>query len=775
MPYFACPDATGGTVVVSPQIASPAGHLEYRSQLRVTLVGDSGTHPGELIFDKDMVGQDIITDNNYVGALTGIDWSQVGPYPKLKVEWSYGYGEYPWDLYYGANPTDPDLMGLGTTQYIDVTQAPSVRVGSGTAAAPYLIGTAAQLQDMHCTTDEAGTAKHYRLTNDIDLASVTGYLPIGAGDRYVTGVFDGNDHTISNLTINLPSRRENTALFGVARGLWVRDLTMEDASITGVSEVGVLAGRFLRGSTISNVEIDNATVTASNDGAGLVAGEVNSTNLRDSTISGTVNANLAPYLGADPAYYFDNESSTEVRLQRFGAIYGQASYSTIDDVIANATVNVGSVPGVRMPKSTEKIGGALGRADQEILINGLKANFTVNVTALDADSGIGGVLGGQGLDEGTYISDSDVNTVLTVQAPVTSNPVSLSTIGGLSGLAQEGGLNRVNLTGSVTVDARNATGPVEISHIGGGFGRVGSGGFDRSHVVESHIDVDVVIHGNAREVGAFTGRIVNVLAHNVRVDGSVTINGDGTDVGGLAGIDDTSGLQNSVSSVIWRGTTTITGASTDTGNVWGPDMDAVYGSNVWWNSTINGITDPDPIGIAAPATTAQLADEAWLATQGFSPYIWCVSDGSPAVRALTPGCAYGPRNGAPSAPGQPTVVGGTASATVTWTAPGSAGRYPITKYIVTSIPGNLTCETDGALTCDVYGLTPGVTYTFTVVAQNARGNGATSMPSAAFVAPNVELPETGANLGSLYAAITTLLLGAVMVRLARRKRSIANI
>ncbi len=83
----------------------------------------------------------------------------------------------------------------------------------------------------------------------------------------------------------------------------------------------------------------------------------------------------------------------------------------------------------------------------------------------------------------------------------------------------------------------------------------------------------------------------------------------------------------------------------------------------------------------------------------------------------------------PTAPGGVTAVAADGQATVHWDPPASDGGAPVAAYEVSASPGEATCGTTGATTCTVTGLTNGTSYTFTVTATNAQGDGPASAAS----------------------------------------------
>jgi hypothetical protein len=109
----------------------------------------------------------------------------------------------------------------------------------------------------------SGLGLNYALGADID-ASITstwnagaGFVPIGNGASLFTGHFDGLGHTISNLTIKLPTT-DNVGLFGftdVASS--INNIGLLGGNITGQTQVGALVGNNL--GSINNRHLSKIT------------------------------------------------------------------------------------------------------------------------------------------------------------------------------------------------------------------------------------------------------------------------------------------------------------------------------------------------------------------------------------------------------------------------------------------------------------------------------------------------------------------------------------
>jgi hypothetical protein len=121
--------------------------------------------------------------------------------------------------------------------------------GTGTQNDPYLIRTAEQMNAIGASRGDWN--KHFQLRADIDMSELTdtAYNIIGTDrDNTFSGTFDGNDHTISNLSLST-THEWNTGLFGCVSGQ-IKNLGLINPDIFALGgKVGALVGDLEQGST----------------------------------------------------------------------------------------------------------------------------------------------------------------------------------------------------------------------------------------------------------------------------------------------------------------------------------------------------------------------------------------------------------------------------------------------------------------------------------------------------------------------------------------------
>jgi hypothetical protein len=142
---------------------------------------------------------------------------------------------------------------LGTTVFLSLIGVCLGRYSGGTGEPndPYRIYTSNDLNDIGNHVEDYN--KCFVMVNDINMAGYTGteYKIIGDYSNPFTGVFDGNNHVISNLTITA-SARDYVGLFGrVYVGGQIKNLGLEEFHIVGHHYVGGLVGKNSSGSVTS--------------------------------------------------------------------------------------------------------------------------------------------------------------------------------------------------------------------------------------------------------------------------------------------------------------------------------------------------------------------------------------------------------------------------------------------------------------------------------------------------------------------------------------------
>ena len=241
----------------------------------------------------------------------------------------------------------------------------------GDGQTSFNISTAAQLAGLAQMVNAGNTFanKTVNLTADIDLAayltsseSKRNWIPIGrSGSIYFSGVFDGNNHTVSGLYIN-DDTLTYAGLFGYSFNATVRDLRIEDADITGANYVGGVtgcqyatdeAGR----SIIQNCRVNGTVKGAENVGGitGYNAGAISNSSARGKVEGNTSVGGISGYISnaASSAAISNCYSMNDVTAtgDRAGGILGYVYQSGV--IISNCYAT-GAVSGA------SRVGGILG-------------------------------------------------------------------------------------------------------------------------------------------------------------------------------------------------------------------------------------------------------------------------------------------------------------------------------------------------------------------------------------------------------------------------------
>ncbi|MGB0452361.1 MAG: GLUG motif-containing protein [Bacteriovoracaceae bacterium] len=162
----------------------------------------------------------------------------------------------------GGNQSDCDLYSGET----DPT-----RFGSGTPGDPHLIYSANQLNSISNTA--AYVTESYTVMCDLDLSSIGNFNPIGDSTNNYVGTFDGNNKTISNLTIS--STGTSVGFIGYASGATIQNVRLTNVSVTSTQfEVGGIVG-FSTAGTISDCSVSGGTVQGYSY-VGSIVGEIQS-------------------------------------------------------------------------------------------------------------------------------------------------------------------------------------------------------------------------------------------------------------------------------------------------------------------------------------------------------------------------------------------------------------------------------------------------------------------------------------------------------------------
>ena len=153
--------------------------------------------------------------------------------------------------------------------------------GDGSLRNPYQISSLEDLEYLSTFKDYLNN--YFELTADIDATSTKnwhggkGFRPIGSFsyDKWFEGDFNGNGYTISNLYINRTS--EDKSYLGLFARLWycnIKNLGLENTTINGLNNAGIIAGESHKGSITNCFTSGNMTINHQKYYEGVAGGIV---------------------------------------------------------------------------------------------------------------------------------------------------------------------------------------------------------------------------------------------------------------------------------------------------------------------------------------------------------------------------------------------------------------------------------------------------------------------------------------------------------------------
>ena len=177
--------------------------------------------------------------------------------------------------------------------------------GDGSVATPWRLTDIYGVQGVGTKLND-----NFELANDIDASGTvswngtSGFKPIGDfkynsdteifEDNSFTGIFEGKNHTISNLNINAEEQQGYVGLFGLISGkedlkAEINNLNLTNVAISGSAGSifgGLVGGNF--GGSISNSTVSGTISGSSYSVVGGLVGQNNSGSISNSTVSGTI-------------------------------------------------------------------------------------------------------------------------------------------------------------------------------------------------------------------------------------------------------------------------------------------------------------------------------------------------------------------------------------------------------------------------------------------------------------------------------------------------------
>ena len=410
--------------------------------------------------------------------------------------------------------------------------------------------------------------------------STTGWNPIGghaASGGTFSGAFEGNNHTISNLYINLDTSTtddgRNVGLFGKTSGA-LRNLGLVNPYVKNTRSG---AGTLIYSGALSGVS-SGAVSRSYVDGGQVTGGQS----------AGAINIDLGGcLLGRSSGTVSDSYATCNVTAATgdYGSAGGLIGHTqgTVRRSYATGTVT-----------SDYRAGGLIGTAGSSSISD---SYATGAVSVSTNNSHAGGLVGW-------------ANTATSVTNSYATGNVSADSSSNAGGLVGDFAANNVRAIGSYATGNVSATG--NSNNLGGLVGHLRENG----NVIGSYATGNVSTAGNSSNLGGLAGRAIDngTFIRASYATGSVSATGNSNNMGGLAG-QINAGTSITASYAIGSVSTTGTGATL--GGLVASAVGAATVTNSYWDSTTSTQASSPGGGAAQSTSTLQMPTE-----YGTSPSIY---------------------------------------------------------------------------------------------------------------------------------------------------------
>ena len=332
----------------------------------------------------------VMTDTEKANILSALSIKDSGDNAISSVSKSWNNGKIALSFTENLSFNTTYTISFGNIDAVNLTCSPlsfkTINIeGSGTEVDPYLVKT-----PQHLDLVRDLTSCYFKQYNDISLEGVN-WIPIGNNNNEFSGNYDGNNKTISNLSISFENTNNeqynngNVGLFGYNSGS-ISNLSIDSADINinnaSTLKIGCVLGRNNFG-TIENCNVKNSAISVSNSGnidvggicgfsylASNGKGNITGCNLKNTTISCSTNGNY----------------SAEV-----GGICGWAGYNV--DISKCSVVNdSGSHKISGSSNYLSEVGGICGNTSGSITSCYVK-DYEIEATSNGSNNNVGGICG----------------------------------------------------------------------------------------------------------------------------------------------------------------------------------------------------------------------------------------------------------------------------------------------------------------------------------------------------------------------------------------------